>query len=155
MAAPTPPQGDVEDPELAGEGKAEAEAEEEEAAAAAAEEDKDDKESNKSESESESEEEEEAWYSSGFFPAPKLLRSGEERDVSWSELFFDLVFVVVFARGGDIERANAELVHGPLWVQGMTTEQARLLFFYIYIYIYNYFLFAFCIEIQNRSEEVV
>ena len=51
--------------------------------------------------EEENEEEAESWYSSGFFPPPKLLRSGEERDVSWSELFFDLVFVVVFARGGD------------------------------------------------------
>ena len=47
------------------------------------------------------EREEESWYSNGFFPPPTLLRSGEERDVSWSELFFDLVFVVTFARSGE------------------------------------------------------
>ena len=39
----------------------------------------------------------------------RLLRSGEERDISWSELFFDVVFVVVFARSGDELRDQLSL----------------------------------------------
>ena len=51
----------------------------------------------------------ESWYSRGFCPPPRLLRTldvddrsyEKERDVSWSELFFDLIFVVATARLGE------------------------------------------------------
>ena len=51
------------------------------------------------------------WYSRGFCPRPRLLRTVDvedtdyekERDVTWSELFFDLIFVVgICTLGGKI-----------------------------------------------------
>jgi len=53
-------------------------------------------------------------FGQGLLPPPKLLRPGnwnedsyeKEREVSWSELYFDLVFVVGIARLGEILREN-------------------------------------------------
>ena len=55
------------------------------------------------------EEESRKWHIRGLCPAPRLLRPGDfnnmsyesERDITWSELYFDLIFVVALARLGD------------------------------------------------------
>lgn len=54
------------------------------------------------------------WYARGIWPSPVLMRTGDldeynyehERDTTWSELFFDLIFVVALARLGDLARCG-------------------------------------------------
>lgn len=56
------------------------------------------------------------WHAKGLWPPPKLLRTGgandfdyeHERDMTWSELFFDLIFVVAIARLGEHARESSE-----------------------------------------------
>lgn len=49
------------------------------------------------------------WYSNGLLQKPRLLRGVDvnnmdyekERDMTWTELFFDLIFVTATTRLGD------------------------------------------------------
>lgn len=60
------------------------------------------------------------WWSRGLFQPPRLLRTGDfdeytsyesEREGSWNELFFDLIFVAAFAKNGLTFRTQLGLQH--------------------------------------------
>ena len=74
------------------------------------------------EEESDEEEDEEKWYKKyGLLPPPRDLTSPKiKRRVTWSELFFDLVFVVTLARLSEFIEENdnngKELLNFTLYV---------------------------------------
>ena len=74
------------------------------------------------EEDSDDEEEEEKWYKKyGLLPPPRDLTSPKiKRRVTWSELFFDLVFVVTLARLSEFIEENdnngKELLNFTLYV---------------------------------------
>ena len=67
------------------------------------------------------------WWARGFCPRPRLLRTVDvqdtdyekERDITWSELFFDLIFVVAIARLGENLREKVNESLTTTWYSGL------------------------------------